>query len=66
MGIRGVKGSRGVQGDAVQVNWKQCVWDRSDTKDTGVIQVGILSDMLYLEGPGLIAASCIICVALSV
>ncbi|XP_062519249.1 collagen triple helix repeat-containing protein 1-like [Corticium candelabrum] len=37
-GVDGSKGSKGDQGAAVKVNWKQCVWDREDSKDNGVIQ----------------------------
>ena len=25
--------------DLVKSNWKQCVWNRGDSKDTGLIQV---------------------------
>ena len=38
-GVGGSKGSKGDQGVEVQENWKQCVWDRRDDKDSGVIQV---------------------------
>ncbi|CAB3979694.1 Hypothetical predicted protein [Paramuricea clavata] len=42
-GPSGAKGEPGERGDdyvdLVKSNWKQCVWKRSDTKDTGLIQV---------------------------
>ncbi|XP_062510153.1 collagen triple helix repeat-containing protein 1-like [Corticium candelabrum] len=37
-GVDGIKGSKGEQGKESKVNWKQCVWDRRDVKDSGVIQ----------------------------
>ena len=42
-GPAGEKGKPGESGkDYVDlVNWKQCVWKRGDSKDTGLIQVGV-------------------------
>ena len=42
-GSAGAKGEPGERGndyeDLVKSNWKQCVWKRDDSKDTGLIQV---------------------------
>ncbi|XP_065846762.1 collagen triple helix repeat-containing protein 1-like [Oscarella lobularis] len=50
MGPIGIKGEKGIKGNvggpgpqgengtANSINWKQCVWKRSDEKDTGLIQ----------------------------
>ncbi|CAB3979693.1 Hypothetical predicted protein [Paramuricea clavata] len=44
-GLRGPAGAKGKPGgrgddyvDLVKSNWKQCVWKREDSKDTGLIQ----------------------------
>ncbi|XP_062514717.1 collagen triple helix repeat-containing protein 1-like [Corticium candelabrum] len=41
-GVKGIKGDLGVKGEKGEVtqqsNWKQCVWKRDDSKDTGLIQ----------------------------
>ncbi|XP_065835767.1 collagen triple helix repeat-containing protein 1-like [Oscarella lobularis] len=47
MGLRGEKGAKGNLGDpgprgengtVNSINWKQCVWNKQDPKDTGLIQ----------------------------
>ena len=42
-GLVGEKGEPGERGhdyiDLVKTNWKQCVWKRQDSKDSGLIQV---------------------------
>ena len=51
MGLRGEKGAKGTLGDpgprgengtVNSINWKQCVWNKQDSKDTGLIQVNCL------------------------
>jgi hypothetical protein len=53
-GPAGAKGEPGERGsdyvDLVKSNWKQCVWKREDSKDTGLIQVGIISILVVNAG----------------
>ncbi len=48
-GLAGAKGEPGERGndyvDLVKSNWKQCVWNRRDGKDTGLIQVLAIIDL---------------------
>ncbi|XP_062509882.1 otolin-1-like [Corticium candelabrum] len=37
-GPQGIRGEKGRKGEAAILNWKQCVWDREDNKDRGLIQ----------------------------
>ncbi|XP_062503096.1 collagen triple helix repeat-containing protein 1-like isoform X1 [Corticium candelabrum] len=37
-GIKGETGRKGEKGEAMTLNWKQCVWYRNDDKDSGLIQ----------------------------
>ena len=51
-GPAGAKGEPGERGDdyvdLVKSNWKQCVWKRDDSKDSGLIQVNVFLDNKYL------------------
>lgn len=43
-GVAGPPGPRGIKGEAGKVaaeerNWKQCVWQKTDGRDVGLIQV---------------------------
>lgn len=43
-GVAGPPGPRGIKGEAGKVaaeerNWKQCVWEKADGRDVGLIQV---------------------------
>ncbi|XP_062521728.1 collectin-10-like [Corticium candelabrum] len=37
-GRQGIKGETGGKGEGMTLNWKQCVWNRNDAKDSGLIQ----------------------------
>ncbi|XP_062512379.1 collagen triple helix repeat-containing protein 1-like [Corticium candelabrum] len=37
-GPQGIQGETGRKGEAMTLNWKQCVWYRSDWKNSGLIQ----------------------------
>ncbi|XP_062502129.1 collagen triple helix repeat-containing protein 1-like isoform X2 [Corticium candelabrum] len=37
-GIKGETGRKEEKGEAMTLNWKQCVWNREDGKDSGLIQ----------------------------
>ncbi|XP_062519986.1 collagen triple helix repeat-containing protein 1-like isoform X2 [Corticium candelabrum] len=37
-GIKGEEGRKGEKGEVMTLNWKQCVWNRNDVKNSGLIQ----------------------------
>ena len=39
IGPQGPRGIKGEKGGTTTLNWKQCVWNRYDTKENGLIQV---------------------------
>ena len=38
-GIKGETGRKGEKGEAMTLNWKQCVWNRHNSKNSRLIQV---------------------------
>lgn len=38
-GGKGETGRKGEKGDAMTLNWKQRVWNRYDTRNSGLVQV---------------------------
>ena len=44
-GEKGEPGEKGNDyGDLVKSYWKRCIWDRQDSKDSGLIQVSEMKD----------------------
>ena len=55
-GPRGGKGETGASGrNAVQKNWKQCVWKNNDGRNIGLIKVSLV---FIIEGLGNTARTC--------
>ena len=50
-GERGTKGGKGEVGAQTPSNWKQCVWNKGDDRDHGLLQVGKCSSSSRFWAP---------------